>query len=162
MTVVRGGRELVLALIVVVSAPICVTWAREAFTVETPVAPAAVALTPVSGPEWLPTRYGLSIVAMPEPPSHNAMADVHVRQALACPLTLATLAAPLAFVCPDVRAIVTGDDAFAIIAWDDSSYVAKPGQVLSTPVGDVKLHRLRPRSLTLTHGDDTLQCSLKR
>jgi hypothetical protein len=162
LALVRGGRELALAFVVVVSAPICVTWAREAFTTEKPLAPLPpVALMPVGEPESLHTRYGLSIVAMPDPPSHNAMADVHEAAGAGAPVPV-TAAAPLAFDCPEVRAIVTGDDAFAIIAWDDSSYVAKQGQTLATPMGEVKLHRLRPRSLTLTHGDDTLQCSLKR
>ena len=154
---IRGGREIAVAFFVVVSAPICVTWARDALTTETPVThavtpPAAVMLAQIGEPEALHRRYGLAVIAMPDRPAiTNPNADAHA--------ATSDVRVPT---CPEVRAIVSGDDAFAIIAWDDVSYVAKLGQTLSAPVGDVTLQNLRQRSLTLTQGGSTLQCSLKR
>lgn len=144
---------------VFVAMPFAMTVARSVFA---PDAAAAVAQAPkelsaLADAEPLPRRYGLTVVAMPEPP----MADE--RSPLATdlsPLADRRRADPTELVCPDIRAIVSGDSPFAVVAWDETSQVVKPAQTVAAPAGDVLVRRISNKSITFAKADTTLQCKL--
>lgn len=107
--------------------------------------------------------YGLSVVAMPAPVGSVGSVDPvgHV-DSVAPASDVVFVAAPVA-TCPEIRAIVAAEDrsdAFAIIAWDDTSFVVKPGSTVRAPFGDVTLQRLRSRSLAFVANGVALQCNL--
>ncbi|MEZ0314783.1 MAG: hypothetical protein ACAI38_23680 [Myxococcota bacterium] len=151
---------------VFVAMPFALTVMRSAFA---PEAAAAVQkgpreLSAVAEAEALPRRYGLAVVAMPEPPNGDGrlpvadggspMADDRL------PITDSRAADPVTLVCPDIRAIVSGDSPFAIIAWDDASQMVTPAQTISAPAGDVLVRRISKQSITFAKADTTLQCKL--
>lgn len=150
--------------VVVVAMPFVVGLARASFGQE-PVAPTVVSLpkdlTAIAEPTSLGRKYGLAVVAMPQLPSADGRSPNPDSLAptadgrLANPETRTPI-----FGCPDIRAIVTGDSAFAIVAWDDSSSVVSAGQTVSTPAGPVKVGRIRSTSIAFAQADTTLQCKL--
>ncbi len=118
-------------------------------------------LTAVAEPQALPRRYGVQVVAMPAVPradGREPMADSRL------PITDSraplTEAQPLALSCPDVRAIVTGDSPFAVIAWNEQSQVISAGKTIRSPSGDVMVRRIVSKSITFAQADTTLQCKL--
>ncbi|MBC7792150.1 MAG: hypothetical protein H7Z43_00450 [Clostridia bacterium] len=138
---------------------------RASLLTETRVA-APVELTAMADACGLQTTYGLGVVAMPAAPGMLRSADERFAWRTASVLADATVDAAIAVdaaFCPEIRAIVTSDlrsEAFAIVAWDDTSFVLRPGQTVRAPFGDVTLSRLRSRSIALVSGDVTLQCNL--
>ena len=132
-------------------------------------------LTAVAEPQALPRRYGVQVVAMPAVPradGREPMADSRLpmtdgREPMAdsrLPITDSraplTEAQPLALSCPDVRAIVTGDSPFAVIAWNEQSQVISAGKTIRSPSGDVMVRRIVSKSITFAQADTTLQCKL--
>jgi hypothetical protein len=139
---------------VFVAMPFALTLARSAFA---PEAAAAVGKGPkelyaVAEAEALPRRYGLAVVAMPEPPNADGRSEI-------AEYRLPT-SDPAALVCPDIRAIVSGDSPFALIAWDDGSQVVKPAQTIAARGGDVLVRRISSKSITFAKADTVLQCKL--
>ncbi len=139
-------------------------------------------LTAVAEPQALPRRYGVQVVAMPavpradgrEPVAESRLPMTDGREPMAdsrgpmtdgrLPITDSraplTEAQPLALSCPDVRAIVTGDSPFAVIAWNEQSQVISAGKTIRSPSGDVMVRRIVSKSITFAQADTTLQCKL--
>ncbi len=150
--------RVVAVLAVFVAMPFALTVGRSVFA---PEAAAAVVkpreLTALAEAEALPRRYGLQVVAMPEVPIADRRLPISDSR-----LPIADVRSPIAehrevgLTCPDIRAIVSGDSPFAIVAWDDVSQVVKPAQT----IGDLQVRRISSRSITFAKADTTLQCKL--
>jgi hypothetical protein len=168
--------------VVVLAMPLVVGLARASFgPPERTVATSTLKeLSAIAVAEALPRKYGLEVVAMPEPPNADGrqpnaddrlptgdgrfpMADSRLPLADGRPPIADSrppTADPAALVCPDIRAIVSGASPFAIVAWNDASLVVKPAQTLTAPAGEVTVRRISAKSITFAKADTTLQCKL--
>lgn len=150
--------------VVVVAMPFVVGLARASFgpeqkpvVVEAPKGPHE--LTALGEPQMLPRRYGVQVVAMPAPPSAEGRAPI-ADDRLPMADNRSPIAEAVGLSCPDIRAIVTGDSSFAVIAWDDQSQVVSTGKTIRSPAGEVSVRRISAKSITFAQADTTLQCKL--
>ena len=147
-------------------APVVMSFAKGQPDEAPVVEPTPTELSAMAEACGLSKTYGLSVVKMPAVPggsvgSVGAVGSVGPVGSVGSSEVI--FAAPPLATCPEVRAIVAAEnrsDAFAIVAWDDTSFVMKPGATVRAPFGDVTLQRLRSRSLAFVANGVALQCNL--